>query len=147
MSKASKSGDIRKAIDHYNTTLSIAREARDRNMEQEACGSLASAYRTIANYPKAIEYLDLRMELALATEDRSVAAETSFRLGLCYYSLERYHKAIQVLLHTRTHTHTHTHTHERAYSLIPAPGAVHIPEPLSKSKTLRPCFKHPPGRV
>lgn len=91
-----QSGDIGRAIDHYITTLSIARETRDSNMEQEACGSLATAYRMIANYPKAIDYLELRMELALATEERSVVAETSFRLGLCYYSLDRYRKASQL---------------------------------------------------
>jgi tetratricopeptide (TPR) repeat protein len=87
-------GDYRRAIDHYEKSLAIAREIGDRQGEGTALGNLGTCYSSLGDYRRAIDHYEKSLAIAREIGDRQGEGYALGNLGNCYYSLGDYPRAI-----------------------------------------------------
>ena len=63
-------GDYRRAIDHHEQSLAIAREIGDRQGEGVALGNLGICYYSLGDYPRAIDHHEQALAIAREIGDR-----------------------------------------------------------------------------
>ena len=88
-------GEPRKAIEHYEQRLPIARETGDRRGEGNALGNLGAAYSELGELRKAIEYYEQHLAIARKIGDRRGEGNALGNLGVAYRRLGEVRKAIE----------------------------------------------------
>ena len=87
--------EYRKAIEHYEQALDIAREIGDRRGEGAHLGNLGLAYADLGDARKAIEYYEQALAIARKIGDRRGEGADLGNLGLAYAALGDARKAIE----------------------------------------------------
>ncbi len=77
--------DYPKAIQRYEESIRLLKQAGDRNNLASVYGNLADVYRIQSDLPKAIDYISKTLELAEATGDRKKAAHAYVSIATMYY--------------------------------------------------------------
>jgi len=90
-------GDTRRAIEHYERQLVIAREIGDRDGEGAALSNLGIAYKSLGEPRRAIEYYEQALVIARQIGDRRSEGITLNNLGVAYKNLGDTRRAIAVL--------------------------------------------------
>ena len=85
----------RKAIDHYEKALVIAREICDKKSEANALGNLGIAYQNLGDASKAIEYYEQALAIAREIGDRRNEGADLGNLGTAHANLGNASKAIE----------------------------------------------------
>lgn len=87
--------DFKKAIEHYELDLKIAKELGDRAGEGVSYGDLGNAYDSKGDFKTAIKYHELHLEIAKELGDRAGEGKSYGNLGNAYGSLGDFQKAIK----------------------------------------------------
>ena len=74
-------GDYRRAIDHHEQSLAIAREIGDRRGEGAALGNLGSCYSSLGDYRRAIDHHEQSLAIAREIGDRRGEGDALGNLG------------------------------------------------------------------
>ncbi|MCB0534018.1 MAG: tetratricopeptide repeat protein [Lewinellaceae bacterium] len=77
--------DYPKAIQHYEESIRLLKQAGDRSNLASVYGNLADVYRIQSDLPKAIDYISKTLALAEATGDRKKAADAYVSIATMYY--------------------------------------------------------------
>jgi CHAT domain-containing protein len=88
-------GKSEQAIDYYQQALAIARETRNRELEQIALNNLGFIHVGLENSAKVVEYYQQVLALARELQDRSAETSALAYLGDAYASLNDNQKAIE----------------------------------------------------
>jgi tetratricopeptide (TPR) repeat protein len=87
--------EVRKAIEHYEQALAIAREIGDRRGECNALGNLGNASKDLGDARKAIEYYEQALAIAREIGDKRNEGVWLGNLGNAYAALGDARKAIE----------------------------------------------------
>ena len=90
----SRLGDYRRAIDHQEQHLAIAREIGDRRREGAALVNLGVYCSRLGDYRRAIDHQEQSLAIAREIGDRRGEGLALGSLGNCYYSLGDYRHSI-----------------------------------------------------
>ena len=90
-----RTGEVRKAIEHYEQALTISREICDRRGEGGNLGNLGSAYASLGEVRKAIEHYDQALAISREIGDRRGEANSLGNLGVAYARLGEAREAIE----------------------------------------------------
>ena len=88
-------GQIRRAVEHYQRALAIARETGHRSIEGSALGSLGNSYETLGQTGRAIEHYQQALAIAREIGDRSIEDSALGSLGNSYADLGQTERAIE----------------------------------------------------
>ena len=77
-------GDYRRAIDHHEQSLAIAREIGDRQGEGNALCNLGHCYYSLGDYRRAIDHIEQSLAIAREIGDRYVESNGLVYLGVVY---------------------------------------------------------------
>ena len=88
-------GNLEKALDCFNESLSIRQAIGDREGQGEAVHNLGVIYSTIPEFGKALEYHQQALSIERELGDRRSEASTLNNMGVVYESVGEYQKALQ----------------------------------------------------
>jgi CHAT domain-containing protein/Tfp pilus assembly protein PilF len=84
-----------KALEYYNSALSIAREVGDREQEATTLNNIGSVYDTIGQIQQALKYFNAALPIFRELGDRSGEASILNNIGLAYDNLKRPQEALE----------------------------------------------------
>ncbi len=88
-------GEVRKAIEYFNQTLSTYKEIEDLKNQGVCLNSLGIAYTDLGEVHKAIEFYEQALLIVRKIGDRRSEGGVLGNLGVAYINLDQVHKAIE----------------------------------------------------
>ena len=88
-------GEPRRAIEHYERVLAIAREIGDRRIEGDSLGNLGSAYSDLGEPRRAIVHYERQLAIAREIGDRRGEGNAQFNSALALDQLGERDEAIR----------------------------------------------------
>ena len=88
-----KMGEIKQAIEYFETYLNSCIELRDKVGEGKACCALADAYKDLNDIDESVRYLEMFLDLAKSGDPKN-HANACANLGFIYYSQGKFDRSV-----------------------------------------------------